>query len=301
MTSKISSSHKTGNILITVDLEDWFQVENLRGSFPHSKWDECDIRLVEPTRRLLGLFKQHDVRATFFVLGWIAERMPELVQEIHQLGHEIASHGFSHQLCYSMDSNSLKQDIIKSKRLLEDVTDIEVYGYRAPNFSVDEGLISLLVELGFGYDASYNDFQAHSRYGSLAGDWVEVCPGLLRDSRGFYEVPVRNLNVLKKKMPWNGGGYFRLLPLWLFKKGVDHFFRKGGQTFVFYCHPWEFDPAQPRIKGLRPDYRFRHYVNIKKNLKKFDGFLLAFSGFRFLTCYDFISQATASSSNLNRF
>lgn len=274
-------------ILLTVDLEDWFQVENLRGCFPHAGWDDCQLRVEKSTRALLELFKKHDVKATFFVLGWIAKRCPSLIEEIDVQGHEIASHGFGHDLCTALSPDELSKDIQKGKEILEAITGKQVRGYRAPNFSITDSLILALEEIGFFYDSSYNDFSAHSRYGALPGSWAEVAPGLLKNKSGFYEIPVRNLPFFGKKVPWGGGGYFRLIPGWIFNRGVRRFLREN-DTYLFYCHPWEFDPGQPKVRSLRFDYRFRHYINIGHNLSKLHVFLNCFSDCRFITCSQFI-------------
>ena len=162
-------------------------------------------------------------------------------------------------------------------------------GYRAPSFSINEHLIPALVKAGFSYDSSYNDFTIHSRYGALPGSWTQERPGFLINQNGFYEIPVRNLSLLGRKVPWGGGGYFRIIPGWLFNRGVERFLTEN-HTYLFYCHPWEFDPGQPKVKSLRFDYRFRHYVNISGNLSKLEGFLRHFSGCRFMTCSELISE-----------
>ena len=275
-------------ILITVDLEDWFQVENLRPSFPHELWDKCQIRVEQSTDKLLKLFERHNIKATFFVLGWLAERLPALIRRIQSAGHEIASHGYGHQLCTELDSTALKDDILRSKKILESIIDAEIKGYRAPNFSINESLPSILQETGFIYDSSYNDFAAHGRYGSLPGSWATNNTGILKNKTGFYEIPVRNIKIFGKSIPWAGGGYFRLLPVWLFKKGVEFFLRQE-KFYLFYCHPWEFDPDQPRAKGLKFNHSFRHYVNLAPNLNKLNYFLTALKGNRFITCSQLIN------------
>jgi len=276
-------------ILITVDLEDWFQVENLRSCFPHEKWEKSLLRIEASTRNLLALFKKHHVKATFFALGWIAKHCPEIIKEISENGHEIASHGFNHELCNTLSRAKLSQDIQRGKELLESITNQQIFGYRAPNFSVTEELISILKDHGFIYDSSFNDFSAHERYGSLPGEWTVEKPGLLKGYNGLYEMPVRNLNLWGRTMPWGGGGYFRLIPVRIFNMGVEKILNSD-HTYLFYCHPWEFDPDQPRIRSLRRDYRFRHYVNIGSNLSKMDRFLHHFSGCRFMSCHEYITE-----------
>ncbi len=278
-------------ILITVDLEDWFQVENLRSCFPIHTWQNCELRLEEPTHKLLEMFDAYNIKATFFVLGWIAKRLPNLVKKISSHGHEIASHGYGHKLCYDINQSSLREDVLKSKRILEDITSRLVMGYRAPSFSTNQTLISILKNTGFVYDSSYNDFSAHGRYGSLHGSWKEVRPGLLLDHEGFHELPVSNLKFFGRTIPWGGGGYFRIIPSWLFNKGVKRILSKGG-SYLFYCHPWEFDPGQPKVKGLNWNHRFRHYTGIGRSLKRLENFLRNFQDnqIEFLTC----SQLVAS-------
>ncbi len=283
-------NQESGVILITVDLEDWFQVENLRQQFPQNLWNTNLIRVQEPTISLLKLFKKYQVKATFFVLGWLAKYIPDLLMEIAKQGHEIASHGFSHELCYNLHDSDLLDDLRQGKSLLEEITGQKVYGYRAPSFSINRNLIVSLKKLGFIYDSSYNDFAAHDRYGSLSGKWTEVAPGILKNEQGLFEIPVKNLKVCGKAIPWGGGGYFRLIPVWLFNIGVSHLIKRN-KVHLFYCHPWEFDPGQPRVKGMRFDYRFRHYVNLEKNLNKFEKFLRKFSHFNFLTCKGFLKRA----------
>ncbi len=275
------------NILITVDLEDWFQVENLRSHFPHSCWDRCENRVIASTHTLLELFNHHSISCTFFVLGWLAERYPTLVKEIAACGHEIASHGYSHVLCSEVPSDELRQDLLKSRKLLEDITGKPVVGYRAPSFSVTPELITLLSDTGYAYDSSYNSFGMNSRHGTLKGEWTRKKEGLLQAENGIYEIPISNLEISGKIIPWGGGGYFRLYPFPLFRAGVRRILSTE-KLYMFYCHPWEFDPGQPRAKGLRPDFRFRHYVNISGNLKKLDAFLESFSGCGFMTCRSYV-------------
>ncbi len=276
-------------ILITVDVEDWFQVENLRSHFPRSIWDSCELRLEGSMDKLLEIFSHHGVKATFFVLGWIARRLPHLVNEIVSQGHEIASHGYGHELCTNLSMDALRKDLYRSKTLLEDISGQQVYGYRAPSFTITQSLVRLLAEQAYHYDSSFNSFSLHGRYGKLDNGWTEEKPGLLKNNRGLYELPVSNFNFLGKVIPWGGGGYFRLFPLSLFNAGVKRILDRCG-VFLFYCHPWEFDPEQPRVRGLRPDLGFRHYINIEKNLEKLSSFLTAFSCCSFLNCSSFILE-----------
>ncbi len=278
-----------GTILITVDLEDWFQVENLRSHFPRSTWDSCKFRIEAPTHALLDLFDEFDVTATFFVLGWIAERLPHLVKEIMARGHEIASHGYNHELCSRLSSKNLHWDLYRSKILLEDITGQQVYGYRAPSFTMTRVLVNLLAEQAYYYDSSYNSFSLHDRYGSLEGSWEENPNGTLMSKEGIREIPISNLTLFGRSFPWGGGGYFRLYPFPIFRNGVAAILRRQGY-YLFYCHPWEFDADQPRVGSLRPDLRFRHYVGIEKNLDKLVSFLSVFSDHSFTSCRAYVSN-----------
>ena len=283
-------------ILITVDVEDWFQVENLRPHFPRSTWDSCELRVEANTHKLLDLFDRYEVSATFFFLGWLAERCPSLVKEIGTRGHEIASHGYNHELCSNLSMAELHEDLYRSKALLEDITGQPVHGYRAPSFSVSDEVLKIIEQCGYLYDSSYNSFAMHKRYGR-----IHMQPGTSNGpatklSEKFYELPISNLEFtihnsqLKINnfiLPWGGGGYFRLLPVSLFKQGVKQILGKTG-CYIFYCHPWEFDPDQPRVDGMRPDLHFRHYVNLKKSLTKLRSFMSAFSSSNFVSCSDFL-------------
>jgi len=277
----------TKTILITVDVEDWFQVENLRPAFPIETWDSRELRLEKGTQCLLDLFDQHNVQATFFVLGWIAERLPKLVNEIHSRGHEIASHGYKHELCSGLACTTLREDLIRSKSILENITGQSVLGYRAPSFSVTGDLMNSLGELGFRYDSSYNNFTMNKRYGKINGFFRQGNEGYLVAKNGILELPISNLNLHGKVIPWGGGGYFRLYPPSVFYSGVSHILEDKGY-YNFYCHPWEIDPEQPRAKGIGALSRFRHYLNLDKTLTRLDRFLERFKDCNFVTCSKYL-------------
>ncbi len=276
-------------MIITVDVEDWFQVENLRLAYPTEKWNTCSLRVKENTRELLDLFEEFHVEATFFVLGWVAERCPDLVQEIKSRNHEIASHGYGHQLCSSLSINTLREDLAKSKTLLEDITGETVLGYRAPSFSVTEESLKVLAELGYKYDSSYNSFALHNRYGRI-GDVLRANPtGTLVSPQGVIEFPVSNLTFGPFTLPWGGGGYFRLYPPAIFKWGVKRILRES-KPYIFYAHPWEIDSTQPRVNELFFFNRFRHYINLHKTFNRMRHFLLGFSENRFVACRTYLKE-----------
>ncbi|OPY80555.1 MAG: Peptidoglycan deacetylase [Syntrophorhabdus sp. PtaU1.Bin153] len=273
-------------ILMTVDVEDWFQVENLREACPTEKWDVYELRVVQNTEMLLDLFEKHQVRATFFVLGWVAERCPGLVLEIRDRGHEVASHGYQHRLCTDLSAEELRADLLRSKRVIENITGEPVVGYRAPSFSITKETLDIVAACGYRYDSSFNNVRFNKRYGRI--DSVDLSPssnGIFISGQGLIELPINNLKVGPLVLPWGGGGYFRLYPTWLFTWGASHLC-SGGKPFVLYLHPWEIDTAQPRVEAISRLSRFRHYHNIHNNLRKIHQFLSRFAQDRFISCRD---------------
>ena len=292
------------HVLITVDVEDWFQVENLRALFPLKTWNSQELRIQESTRRILGLLDSlsdkygNQFQATFFVLGWIARRMPKLVREIKAAGHEVASHGDNHVLCAELSETDLLKDLSESKKLLEDILQSPVYGYRAPSFSISQRILELIREAGYRYDASYNAFGLNSRYGRPDFS-LNNKKGIALDlGQGFYELPITNLSFGRRSFPCSGGGYFRLLPGPLFRLGVRLILQRQG-AYHFYMHPWEVDPEQPRINELSAQLKFRHYVNLHKTLFRLQKLLDSFSECRFISCKDYLRQTFNLSSNLS--
>lgn len=289
----MASSPDKKTILLTFDVEDWFQVENFKEYIPHSTWESKELRVEKNTIKLLDLLDSvpAQVKATFFVLGWIAEHYPDLVREIHKRGHEVASHGFEHHLCYNQTPTELRQDLIKSKELLEDLIGEEVSGYRAPSFSITDEVIRIIQDVGFLYDSSYNSYSGHDRYGSLTlpKNQRQNLP-LYRLSSGFYEIPVSNLSICGKSIPWGGGGYFRLLPFFLHRVGVKQILNRNN-CYTFYMHPWEIDPDQPRVKEANSLFRFRHYINLRSTKKKLQNLIAANEGHSFLPCNEFIKNS----------
>jgi len=196
----------------------------------------------------------------------VAERNPELEKKISSLGHEVASHGYNHDLAYSISDINLKEDIKKTKDILESILQKEITGYRAPSFSIDNRLTEYLKNQGFKYDSSYNPFQFNSRYGKL--DQIKYLhKGIYRLSKNFYEIPSSVLRLFKINLPISGGAYFRFIPLNIFKKLVNTKLNRDN-LLSFYLHPWKFEPEQPRIKGIRWDYKLRHYYGLKNTASK---------------------------------
>jgi polysaccharide deacetylase family protein (PEP-CTERM system associated) len=253
---------------MTIDVEDWFHVENLSGVIRREAWDDCELRVERNMDRMLELMAETGVRSTCFVLGWVAERRPSLVKRIAQEGHEIASHGFGHELLDRMSPDAFRADVERSKNLLEDLTGRRVVGYRAPSFSIKAWAIPILHELGFTYDSSAFPTAAHDRYGRLAG--VTASDGVVELAPGFHEVCVSCLG--SRGIPWGGGGYFRLIPYAVFRRGIGRIL-VSGHPYVFYIHPWEIDPGQPRVDGLGRTHRFRHYVGLESCERRFRSLL----------------------------
>jgi polysaccharide deacetylase family protein (PEP-CTERM system associated) len=307
-------------ILITIDVEDWFQVENFKPWIPYSTWDSRQLRVEKNTHRLLNLFDSIQLRlpslpasqpqahtyelsansyelageskpkATFFVLGWLAERLPHLVREIHSRGHEVASHGYGHKLCNMMAENDLRKDLIDSKKLLEDITGSTIYGYRAPSFSIDDQILQIIKEAGYLYDSSYNSFGLHGRYGKLNLSGNGYCGGAYRITDNFYELPISNLKVGKLVFPFGGGGYFRLLPFPVFKIGVKNILKKNN-LYLFYIHPWEIDEKQPRLSDASLGFKFRHYTNIPRTMPRIKQLMKKFDYCKFMKCSEYVETS----------
>jgi polysaccharide deacetylase family protein (PEP-CTERM system associated) len=247
---------------MSIDVEDWFQVENLQRGISRETWNGRELRVERNLQTVLDLLAEGRSRGTFFILGWIAERVPRTVRMIHEAGHEVASHGYGHELVYRLTRERFIADIERSKKTLEDLIGAPVLGYRAPNFSITEWAIDVLQECGFRYDSSFFPAVTHDRYGKLESVTGRE-RGIVEVRPGFYQVILSCLSVFGRNLPWAGGGYFRLLPYGVFRRGIRSILRAQG-SYCFYIHPWEFDPDQPRVQGIDAWYSFRHYNNLEK-------------------------------------
>src|SRR3954447_25268637 len=221
---------------MSIDVEDWFQVENLKPVVPRASWDGQESRVVRNTNRILELLEERGARATFFVLGWVAERHPELIRRIAAAGHEIASHGYGHDLLYTLTPAEFRADVDRGKKLLEDLTGQRVTGYRAPSFSITDWAATILQELGFEYDSSVFPTFAHDRYGRLTG--VDGGQPVLELRPGFYELCISCLPLGKRGLPWGGGGYFRMLPYPAWRASIQRILASGS-PHLFFFHPLE--------------------------------------------------------------
>ena len=244
---------------LSVDVEDYFQVWALSRWFPRSKWDETPCRVERNVDLILQLLDEAGAHATFFTLGWIAERFPELVRRIAAAGHEIASHGYAHSRVDELERKAFFADILLAKSILQDVTGVEVKGYRAPSFSIGadtEWAYDCIVEAGYRYSSSVYPIR-HDHYG------MPDAPRFAYRSRpDLLELPITTTRFFDRNWPAGGGGYFRLLPYALSRWSIERVNRVEEQPAIFYFHPWELDPDQPRVPGVGMKTRFRHYLNL---------------------------------------
>jgi polysaccharide deacetylase family protein (PEP-CTERM system associated) len=245
----------------TVDVEDYFQVSALAPYIPRDQWDEKPCRVERNVDRILQLLDDAGAHATFFTLGWIAERYPQLIRRIGDNGHEVASHGYQHERASELDPAAFLADIQLAKAVLEDVAGGAVSGYRAPSFSINSAndwAFDCLTEAGYRYSSSIYPIE-HDHYGMPDAPRF---PYRSRDS--LLEVPITTTRFMNRNWPAGGGGYFRLMPYAMSKWLIRRVNEVDGQPAIFYFHPWELDPEQPRVPGIDAKTRFRHYVNLHR-------------------------------------
>jgi polysaccharide deacetylase family protein (PEP-CTERM system associated) len=246
---------------LTIDVEDYFQVSAFAPHISRDDWDKLPCRIERNVERILGLLDEAGVAATFFTLGWIAERYPQLVCRIADAGHEVASHGFAHRRATDQSPEEFLADIRLAKAVLEDITHREVAGYRAPSFSVGPGnawAFDCIARAGYRYSSSVYPIR-HDHYGAPGSNRFphESVAGLL-------EVPIATVRMLRANWPAGGGGYFRLLPYRISRWSLARINAVDRRPAMFYFHPWEIDPGQPRVAGPGARTRFRHYVNLHR-------------------------------------
>lgn len=272
---------------LTVDVEDYFHVAAFSKQIDPATWDSFTLRVERNTHRLLDLFAEYGVRATFFVLGWVAERCPNLVREIGEQGHEIACHGYSHQLIYTQDPEIFREETIRSKGCLEQQAQCEILGYRAASYSItrnSQWALDILANLGFKYDSSIFPIR-HDRYGMPGSPrW----PYLIKTPNGnqLVEFPPSTLKIGGHTLPVGGGGYFRIYPYQFTRFALNYINKSEKQPFMFYLHPWEIDPGQPRIRSSWLS-TFRHYTNLNGCRKSLRQLL---RDFQFTTAQDILNK-----------
>lgn len=246
---------------LTIDVEDYFQVSALAPHFPRQSWESVPCRVERNVDLILGMLDAAQAKATFFTLGWVAERFPQLVRRIADGGHELASHGYSHERASAMTPDAFLADISLAKAVLEDISGRAVTGYRAPSFSI--GMANLwahdtIAQAGYAYSSSVYPVK-HDHYG------IPDAPRFpYRLASGLIEIPVTTMRWLGRNWPAGGGGYFRLLPYSVSRWQIAKVNRDDQRPAIFYFHPWELDPGQPRVSEASAKTRFRHYVNLER-------------------------------------
>ncbi|MEN8205330.1 MAG: XrtA system polysaccharide deacetylase [Pseudomonadota bacterium] len=249
---------------LTVDVEDYFHVSAFAESISRSDWNNHTLRVERNTHQLLDLFDEHNVKATFFVLGWVADRVGGLIRELASRGHEVACHGYSHQLVYEQSPDMFREETLRSKALLEDIIQSPVRGYRAASYSITKRslwALDILAEAGFEYDSSIFPIH-HDRYGIPDAPKFPYQLTMPND-QSLVEFPLSTASFLGYRLPMAGGGYFRLYPYSLTRAGLRQINNKANKPFIFYLHPWEIDADQPRVEAGWLS-RFRHYNNLDK-------------------------------------
>lgn len=251
---------------MTVDVEDYFHVSAFENSIKKSDWDNLPLRVERNTFRLLELFEKHNVKSTFFTLGWVAERCPNLIKAIVEQGHELASHGLSHKRATEMTREEFFTDVQQSKNILEEISGKAVIGYRAPSFSINNTntwVYDVLLELGFQYSSSTYPIN-HDLYGVPNWPRFPYVREESKENQKLIEIPIPTLRKNDTNTGIGGGGYFRLYPYWLSKSRIEKFHKQEQQPYSFYFHPWEIDPDQPRVKEAPLKSKFRHYINLSR-------------------------------------
>ena len=258
---------------LTIDVEDYFQVSALAPYISRIDWESRDCRIERNVERILLMLDEYDAHATFFTLGWIAERYPEVVRRIVASGHELASHGYGHQRATEQREEAFYADIRLAKIVLEDTAGVEVKGYRAPSFSIGTAnpwAFDCIERAGYRYSSSVYPIR-HDHYGA------PDAPRFSHESReGLMELPVSTVRLFERNWPAGGGGYFRLMPYSMSRWFLRRVNRIDGQPAIFYLHPWELDPEQPRVPGIDLKTRFRHYLNLGLTERRLRWLLLDF-------------------------
>jgi polysaccharide deacetylase family protein (PEP-CTERM system associated) len=262
--------------VMTIDVEDYFHVAALAEAIDPGDWEKMEYRAECSTGRLLRLFADHDVHATFFVLGWVARHSPQLVREIRNAGHEVASHGMSHKLIYEQTPEEFARETSEAKSLLENLLGEPVHGYRAATYSITRRslwALDIIHDLGFSYDSSI--FPVHHDMYGIPDAPLEPGPISTPSGARLIEFPISTVELLGLRAPIAGGGYFRLFPYWVTRAGLRRINRHSHRPFVFYLHPWELDPNQPVIE-VRWRSRFRHYRNLGRTEERLERLIREF-------------------------
>ena len=283
--------------ILTVDLEDWFVVEIMKKKIKYDQWSGLQSRIIPTTELLLSIFERHRVQATFFILGWIAERFPRLINRIANEGHEIACHSYHHDLVERMTPDKFREDTLLAVRAIEKACGIKPIGYRAPSWSINaraSWAYEVLAELGFLYDSSLYSI-LHDIYGQPAGP-KKVFRHILKNGRSLYVLPASTIKIMGKDIPVGGGGYLRLSPVWFTERMVRRL-NAEGRPLVVYIHPWELDDYRPDIEGLSAFKRYRQYGLRDALSKKLESLLQKFD---FCPACDYIKRTIAKPIGFSR-
>lgn len=256
---------------MTVDVEDYFQVSAFAPYVARDSWESTPLRVEANVERILALFDRHNVKATFFTLGWVAERLPDMIRRIVANGHELASHGWQHTRVSAQQPDTFRDDIIRTRTLLEDIGSVAVQGYRAASYSIDNSTPwahEILADAGYRYSSSIVPVK-HDHYGIPDAERFAFSTAAGR----ITEIPVTSINLAGRNINCGGGGWFRLFPYAFSRWALSRVNQHEGQSGLFYFHPWEIDPAQPRLEGLNAKTRFRHYLNLTRMESRLDRLL----------------------------
>lgn len=251
---------------MTVDVEDYFHVAAFEKNIAVTNWSSLELRVEKNTYHLLELFSQHKIKCTFFTLGWVAKRCPNLIKAIVEQGHELASHSYAHQRVFTQTQQEFRDDLSKSKQILEDASGQAIIGYRAPSFSINDSntwVYNILIELGFEYSSSTYPIE-HDLYGVPNWPRFKYTRPESVAGKTIIEIPVPTFRKGDKNIGIGGGGYFRLYPYFLSKKRIDAYLKAEQQPYSFYFHPWEIDPKQPKVIGVSLKSKLRHYLNLSR-------------------------------------
>lgn len=260
---------------MTVDVEDYFQVQAFAHCIDRADWDRFPPRVERNTNLILDQFAAAGTKATFFTLGWVAQRHPALIRRIVDDGHELASHGWDHTQVHQQDPETFRADVRRTRALLEDLSGVRVGGYRAATFSITDRTawaFPILRQEGYTYSSSINPIR-HDLYGMPDAPRTPFRP----HADGVMEIPMTTVRLRGRNWPCSGGGYFRLLPDALYRAGLRHVNGREGQPGIFYFHPWEIDPAQPRVRDAGWKSRLRHYTNLSRMASGLDRLLRDFA------------------------
>jgi len=282
-----STDQQIANAL-TIDVEDYFMVSAFADIVRFDEWHKYESRIEKNTHKILNLLDEHKVQATFFVLGWVAERHPELIRDIHSRGHEIACHSYNHMLIYHLTRAQFREDVYTAKSILEDITGAAISGYRAPSYSITKKTLwalDILIEEGFLYDSSIFPIH-HDRYGFPEAN--RFPHKIKRENGTITEFPPSTYKLFGQNIPVAGGGYLRLFPLQITKTAIKRINEKEKKSAIIYIHPWEIDEHQPRLNG-KIRSKMRHYINLRSTMPKLKTFL---HEFRFRPLSDFLNSSS---------